>query len=117
VQDYVLTIILMMLAGPAIIGQTAMITTMLQRNSADAFRGRMFSLVGAFWGVISLVSIVLGSAATSFFSPAEIMFGSGILYVGAGVGAVILLATPGSRGAGVDVAPISGSDENPARIV
>jgi MFS family permease len=114
VQSYVLTIILMMLAGPAIIGQTAMITTMLQRNSADAFRGRMFSLVGAFWGVISLISIVLGSAATSFFSPAEIMFGSGILYVGAGVGAVILLAKPASRGAGVDVAPISGSDENPA---
>ena len=117
IQDFWVTVILMMLAGPAIIGQTAVIHTMLQRNSEDAVRGRIFSLMFAFWGAVSLVSIVLGSAAAVIFSPAQIMFGSSVLYIVAGLGAVILLAVPLSGSAAIDpAARRPGPDETPAGI-
>ena len=116
IQDYVITIILMMLAGPAIIGQNAMITTLLQRNSEDEYRGRIFSLVGAFWGLVVLFSTVLGSAATVILSPAEVVFGSGALYLLAGTGAVLLLLLPPPRISQLDTPPPSTApDETPAR--
>jgi MFS family permease len=115
-QDFLLTLVLMVLAGPAIIGQNVMINTLLQRHSEDAFRGRMFSLVLAFWGVVTLASTVLGSAAASIFSPEGVVFASGVLYLLAAVGAAILLGATRTEGDAV-VAGVAnvGPDEHPAR--
>lgn len=114
IQDFWVTIVLMMLAGPAIIGQTIVIHTMLQRNSEDAVRGRVFSLMFAFWGALSLVSIALSSAASVIFSPAQIMVGSGVLYVLGGFGAAALLSSPRTEGR-TALPPHSEPDDLPAQ--
>lgn len=114
VQDFWVMVGLMMLAGPAIVGQTIVILTLLQRNSDDAVRGRVSSLMTAIWGAISLASIALGSAAATIFSPAQIMFGSGLLYVLGGIGAAVLPALPGSIAAEDVVAPASAPGDPPA---
>ena len=92
IQNYVVAIILMVLSGPAIIGMNVTITTLLQRFSEDAVRGRLFSLVAAFWSIVFLISTVLGSASAAILSPAAILFGSGLLYALAG--AVTLFVLP-----------------------
>jgi hypothetical protein len=65
---------------------------MLQRNSEDRVRGRIFALLGAFSGVIFLISTVIGSVATKVMSPPTIMLISGLTYTAAGIGALLLLA-------------------------
>jgi predicted MFS family arabinose efflux permease len=112
IQDYLITIVLMMLAGPAIVGMSATIRTMLQRQTADAVRGRVFSLEVAFWGLVFLSSTVLGSAAAAFVSPATVVFASGALYLLAGAGAIVLLLPRAE-----DSAPrVPAPDETPAQI-
>jgi hypothetical protein len=82
----------MVLGGPAIVGLNTTFITMLQRNSEDRFRGRIFSLLGAFSGVIFLLSTVIGSAASKIMSPPTILLISGVVYSIAGVATVVLLA-------------------------
>jgi MFS family permease len=93
IQNYLVTLVIMVLGGPAIIGMNTTFITMLQRNSEDRFRGRIFSLLGAFSGVIFLLSTVIGSAATRIMSPPTILLISGLVYAVAGIAAVVLLAT------------------------
>jgi MFS family permease len=92
VQNYPLTLVIMVLGGPAIVGLNTTFITMLQRNSEDRFRGRIFSLLGAFSGVIFMLSTVIGSAASKIMSPPTILLISGVVYSVAGVATVVLLA-------------------------
>ena len=85
-QNYPLTLAIMILGGPAVVGLNTTFITMLQRNSEDQFRGRIFSLLGAFSGVIFLVSTVIGSAATKVMSPPTILLISGLIYAVARIG-------------------------------
>jgi MFS family permease len=91
-QNYPLTLVIMVLGGPAIVGLNTTFITMLQRNSEDRFRGRIFSLLGAFSGIIFLLSTVIGSAASKIMSPPTILLISGLVYTAAGVATVLLLA-------------------------
>ena len=92
IQNYPLTLLIMVLGGPAIVGMNTTFITMLQRNSEDRVRGRIFALLGAFSGVIFLISTVLGSVATKLMSPPTIMLISGLTYTAAGIGAFLLLS-------------------------
>ena len=92
IQNYPLTLVIMVLGGPAIVGMNTTFITMLQRNSEDRVRGRIFALLGAFSGVIFLMSTVIGSVATKVMSPPTIMLISGLTYTAAGIGAFLLLA-------------------------
>lgn len=92
IQNYPMTLAIMVLGGPAIVGMNTTFITMLQRNSEDRVRGRIFALLGAFSGVIFLISTVIGSVATKVMSPPTIMLISGLTYTAAGVGALLLLA-------------------------
>jgi MFS family permease len=92
IQNYPLTLVIMVLGGPAIVGMNTTFITMLQRNSEDRVRGRIFALLGAFSGVIFLMSTVIGSVATKVMSPPTIMLISGLTYTAAGIGALLLLA-------------------------
>ncbi len=92
IQNYPLTLVIMVLGGPAIVGMNTTFITMLQRNSEDRVRGRIFALLGAFSGVIFLISTVIGSVATKVMSPPTIMLISGLTYTAAGIGAFLLLA-------------------------
>ncbi|HEX3303527.1 MAG TPA: MFS transporter [Thermomicrobiales bacterium] len=92
IQNYPMTLAIMVLGGPAIVGMNTTFITMLQRNSEDRVRGRIFALLGAFSGVIFLISTVIGSVATKVMSPPAIMLISGLTYTAAGVGALLLLA-------------------------
>jgi MFS family permease len=91
VQNYPLTLAIMVLGGPAMIGMQTTLMTMLQRNSDDAYRGRIFSLLGAFSGVIFLTSTVLGSAASKIMSPPTVILIGGAVYAIGGVAAFMLL--------------------------
>lgn len=92
IQNYPMTLAIMVLGGPAIVGMNTTFITMLQRNSEDRVRGRIFALLGAFSGVIFLISTVIGSVATKVMSPPTIMLISGLTYTAAGIGALLLLA-------------------------
>jgi MFS family permease len=92
IQNYPMTLAIMVLGGPAIVGMNTTFITMLQRNSEDRVRGRIFALLGAFSGVIFLMSTVIGSVATKVMSPPTIMLISGLTYTAAGIGAFLLLA-------------------------
>jgi len=92
IQNYPLTLLIMVLGGPAIVGMNTTFITMLQRNSEDRVRGRIFALLGAFSGVTFLSSTLIGSIATKVMSPPTIMLISGLTYTAAGIGAFLLLS-------------------------
>jgi MFS family permease len=96
IQNYPLTLVIMIFGGPAIVGLNTTFVTLLQRNSEDRFRGRIFALLGAFSGVIFLTSTLVGSLATKVMGPPTVMLISGVTYSVAGVGAMLLLANRGS---------------------
>jgi predicted membrane channel-forming protein YqfA (hemolysin III family) len=89
--------VIMIFGGPAIVGLNTTFVTLLQRNSEDRFRGRIFALLGAFSGVIFLTSTLVGSLATKVMGPPTVMLISGVTYSVAGVGAMLLLANRGSE--------------------
>jgi hypothetical protein len=110
IQNYLAAVVLMVLSGPAIVGMNVTITTLLQRFSDDAVRGRLFSLVAAFWSTVFLISTVAGSASAAILSPAAILFASGVLYALAGAITLIVLpaairAHPGIRPDDVPLSP------------
>ncbi len=93
VQDFaVACVILLVVIGPTHIGLHTTLTTMLQRGTEDAYRGRVFALVGAVTGALFLVGTVGGSAAGDHFSPAAVIVGSGLLFLVAAL--VTLLLVP-----------------------
>jgi predicted MFS family arabinose efflux permease len=92
VQDFaVACIILMLVIGPAHIGLHTTLMTLLQRGSEDAYRGRVFALVGAVTGALFLASTVVGSAAGASFSPAAVIVGSGLLFLVAALATLLLM--------------------------
>lgn len=96
VQDFtVACIILLVVIGPTHIGLHATLMTLLQRGSDDAYRGRVFALLGAVTGALFLIGTVGGSAAGTFFSPPVVVIGSGVLFLVAALTMVLLL--PGAR--------------------
>jgi predicted MFS family arabinose efflux permease len=91
-QDFALAcVILVVVIGPSHIGLHTTLTTLLQRGSEDAYRGRIFALVGAVTGALFLVGTVGGSAAGAAFSPAAVIAGSGLLFLVAALAVVLLL--------------------------
>ena len=95
-QDFtVACLILVLVIGPTHIGLHTTLTTLLQRGSEDAYRGRLFALVGAVTGALFLVGTVGGSAAGAAFSPAAVIVGSGLLFLVAAL--VALLLMPAAR--------------------
>jgi predicted MFS family arabinose efflux permease len=91
-QDFVVAcVILLVVIGPTHIGLHTTLTTLLQRGSEDAFRGRVFALAGAVTGAHFLVGTVGGSAAGAIASPAAVMVGSGLLFLAAALATVLLL--------------------------
>jgi hypothetical protein len=65
--------------------------TLLQRGSEDAYRGRVFALVGAVTGALFLVGTVGGSAAGDAFSPAAVIVVSGLLFLVAALATLLLV--------------------------
>lgn len=91
-QDFaVACVILVAVIGPTHMGLHITLTTLLQRESEDAHRGRVFALVGAVTGALFLVGTVGGSAAGALVSPAAVIVGSGLLFLGAALATVLLL--------------------------
>lgn len=100
-RDFVVAcVVLVVVIGPTHIGLHATLTTLLQRGSADATRGRVFALLGAVTGALFLASTVVGSAAGEVFSPAAVIVGSGLLFLVAAVATLLLVpaALAGSAG-------------------
>jgi predicted MFS family arabinose efflux permease len=90
--------ILLLVIGPAHIGLHTTLTTLLQRASADAVRGRVFALTGAVTGALFLVGTVGGSAAGTYVSPAATIAGSGLLLLAVGIAtALVGTASIGER--------------------
>jgi hypothetical protein len=91
-QDFrIACAILLLVIGPAHIGLHTTLTTLLQRGSADAVRGRVFALTGAVTGALFLIGTVGGSAAGTAVSPAATITGSGLLLFAVGVAAALIL--------------------------
>lgn len=91
-QDFaVACVILVAVIGPTHMGLHITLTTLLQRESEDAHRGRVFALVRAVTGALFLVGTVGGSAAGALVSPAAVIVGSGLLFLGAALATVLLL--------------------------
>jgi predicted MFS family arabinose efflux permease len=91
VQDFVFACaILVVVIGPTHIGLHTTLMTLLQRGSEDAYRGRVFALVGAVTGALFLVGTVAGSAAGDQFSPAAVIAGSGLLFLVAALATFLL---------------------------
>lgn len=100
IQNFVLAcVILLVVIGPTHIGLHTTLTTLLQRGSEDATRGRVFALVGAVTGALFLASTVVGSVAGEFSSPAVVVVGGGLLFLVAAMAAWRLV--PGAL-AGID---------------
>ncbi|MGH2562699.1 MAG: hypothetical protein ACRDJH_26875, partial [Thermomicrobiales bacterium] len=92
VQDFaVACVILLVVIGPTHIGLHTTLMTLLQRGSEDAYRGRVFALVGAVTGALFLASTVVGSAAGASFSPAAVIVGSGLLFLVAALATLLLV--------------------------
>jgi predicted MFS family arabinose efflux permease len=92
VQDFaVACAILVVVIGPTHIGLHTTLMTLLQRGTEDAYRGRVFALVGAVTGALFLVGTVGGSAAGDHFSPAAVIVGSGLLFLVAALAALRLV--------------------------
>jgi MFS family permease len=92
VQDFaVACVILLVVIGPTHIGLHTTLMTLLQRGSEDAYRGRVFALVGAVTGALFLASTVVGSAAGASFSPAAVIVGSGLLFLVAALATLLLM--------------------------
>ena len=100
-------VILLLVIGPTHIGLHTTLTTLLQRGSDDAHRGRVFSLLGALTGLLFLAGALGGSALGAWFSPPAVIVASGALFVVTAVIAMLLLppvlaARPGAGPAGGD---------------
>jgi MFS family permease len=94
VQNFVVAcVILLVVIGPTHIGLHTTLMTLLQRGSEDAYRGRVFALVGAVTGALFLASTVVGSAAGASFSPAAVIVGSGLLFLVAALATLLLVPT------------------------
>ena len=92
VQDFtVACVILLVVIGPTHIGLHTTLMTLLQRGSEDAYRGRVFALVGAVTGAFFLVGTVVGSWAGAAFSPPAVIVGSGLLFLVAALVTLLLL--------------------------
>jgi MFS family permease len=92
VQNFtVACVILFLVIGPTHIGLHTTLTTLLQRGSEDAYRGRVFALVGAVTGALFLIGTVGGSAAGAAFSPAAVIVGSGLLFLVAATATLVLV--------------------------
>lgn len=92
VQDFtVACIILLVVIGPTHIGLHSTLMTLLQRGSENAYRGRVFALVGAVTGALFLIGTVGGSASGAAFSPPVVMVGSGLLFLVAALTTLLLL--------------------------
>jgi predicted MFS family arabinose efflux permease len=91
-QDFaVACVIVVLVIGPTHIGLHTTLMTLLQRGSEDAYRGRVFALVGAVTGALFLVGTVAGSVAGDHFSPAAVIVGSGLLFLVAALATALLL--------------------------
>jgi predicted MFS family arabinose efflux permease len=92
VQDFaVACVILVVVIGPTHIALHTTLMTLLQRGSEDAYRGRVFALMGAVTGALFLASTVVGSAAGASFSPAAVIVGSGLLFLVAALATLLLV--------------------------
>jgi predicted MFS family arabinose efflux permease len=92
VQDFaVACVILVVVIGPTHIGLHTTLMTLLQRGSEDAYRGRVFALVGAVTGALFLVGTVGGSAAGASFSPPAVIVSSGLLFLMAALVTLLLM--------------------------
>ena len=92
VQDFVVAcVILLVVIGPTHIGLHTTLMTLLQRGSEDAYRGRVFALMGAVTGALFLMGTVGGSAAGASFSPAAVIVGSGLLFLVAALATLLLV--------------------------
>jgi len=83
---------LMVAVGPAISGINVGITTIVQRETRDAWRGRVFSLVATTWGLLTVVGTVGGSALGEATSPRLVFVLVGVIYTAAGVLAMMTVA-------------------------
>jgi predicted MFS family arabinose efflux permease len=92
VRDFgVACVILLVVIGPAHIALHTTLRTLLQRGSEDAYRGRVFALVGAVTGALFLVGTVGGSAAGAMLSPAVVVVVSGLLFVVVALAALLAI--------------------------
>ncbi len=80
-QSFVATLIVMVVLGPAIAALQTGISTLLQKNSEDATRGRVFGLLGTGSGLITLVASPVAGALAEVSSPPVVVVASGVLYL------------------------------------
>ena len=92
---------LMIAVGPALSGINVGITTLVQRETEDAWRGRAFSLVATTWGGLTVVGTIAGSILGGATGPRLVIALVALVYTGAGV----LAVTTVMRAAGGAVGP------------
>ena len=83
--------IMLVLIGPTHIGLHTTLTTVLQRGTDDAHRGRVFALLGALTGVLFLAGTLGGSAMGAYLSPVAVIAVSGSLFLVAASVVLVLL--------------------------
>jgi predicted MFS family arabinose efflux permease len=74
-------VILLLVIGPTHIGLHTTLTTLVQRGSDDAHRGRVFALLGTVTGALFLIGTLGGSAAGAAYSPTLVIASSGLCFV------------------------------------
>jgi predicted MFS family arabinose efflux permease len=83
--------IMLVVIGPTHIGLHTTLTTVLQRATDDAHRGRVFALLGALTGILFLAGTLGGSAMGAYLSPAAVIAVSGSLFLVAASIVLVLL--------------------------
>jgi MFS family permease len=86
----VLTLALIVPLGVTVVGYSVSASTLLQRRTADAFRGRVFGALGTTGALMMLVGIVGAGVLGDRLGPALLLAVAGVLYVGAGLAALAL---------------------------
>lgn len=84
---------LLIVGIPAIVSFVS-VQTLLQQQTEDAFRGRVFGAFGTTITLLMLIGSGIGGALADRLGGAVLMGGSGIIYVLAGLLAVALLVKP-----------------------
>jgi MFS family permease len=85
-----LTLVLIAPAGVTIVGYSVSASTLLQRGTADAFRGRVFGALGTTNALMMLAGIGAASVLGDRLGAAVLLAVAGLLYAAAGLAALAL---------------------------
>lgn len=96
-----LVLALVALLGMPVVAYNVMVTALLQQETSDAFRGRVFGALGTVTSVAMLVSLTASGVLIDLLGPFVLLVGAGVLFA---LGGLICLGLPRGRSIFKDVA-------------